>query len=402
MIPMSSEHPTVVQSLPGTAIAAHAGVPLRPHAARLVACALLWGLLTATPLHASPAMIRLGYTGCQACHLSPQGRGLLTDYGKGIDDTHSARRGVYTVDEDHRRRLFHDVRVLAQLSSEARAQPERVTTGALRIWYRNATRLSDTLRVSAAVSVDAPERAQEITPLQPLPSQPQVFLRQALFEVMPRKNMYIAVGRDTLPSGVEIADQATYMRSRNVQGLTDVPTQAKLFWWTPRFQVAPYAFGPSGLEEPDFRTSGGGVLAETYLFRDHLATGLSLRMARNRTYDERLAGLYARFGIGRWGVLTEQDLVRREERQQDGTRFNQYTGFIQLFFYPTDWLVASIGADRLRVDAPHDDSRWYLRPEISARLSPYLTIAASVRDQYVLPSQRSTAFVLQVYVKTVD
>jgi hypothetical protein len=166
--------------------------------------------------------------------------------------------------------------------------------------------------------------------------------------------------------------------------------------------VAPYVFGPSGQEEADFRTSGGGVLAETYLLGDHLATGLSLRMARNRTYDERLAGLYARYGIGRWSILTEHDLVRRDERPRDGIRFDQYTGFVQLFFYPTDWLVASISADRLQVDAPHHDSRWYLRPEISARLSPYLTIAASVRDQHVLPSQRSTAFVLQVFVKTVD
>ncbi len=34
---------------------------------------------------ATPNMIRLGYPTCASCHLSPQGGGLLNDYGKGID-----------------------------------------------------------------------------------------------------------------------------------------------------------------------------------------------------------------------------------------------------------------------------------------------------------------------------
>ena len=62
---------------------------------RLLELRVVVGVLFATlcpssaRLSASPAMIRLGYAGCQACHLSPQGRGLLTEYGKGIDDAQS-------------------------------------------------------------------------------------------------------------------------------------------------------------------------------------------------------------------------------------------------------------------------------------------------------------------------
>jgi len=361
---------------------------------------MLVSMLSASGVHASPAMIRLGYAGCQACHLSPQGRGLLTEYGKGIDDTQSARRGVYDADQT-RRRVFHDLRLLTQLSSEARAQPERVTTATVRAWYRNSTRISESMRVSGIVSADVPARADEVTSVQPLPSQPQVFVRQALLEMRPRKNLYVAVGRDTLPSGVEIADQATYMRSRNTQGLTDVPTQAKLFWWTSRVQLSPYAFAPSGHEARPYRTRGAGVLAETYLLGDRLATGVSVRVSRNARFDERLTGVYARLGLGSWGVLAEHDLVRRGDRADGGRTFDQHTGYVQLFVYATDWLVASISADRLNVESPHQDRRWYLRPELSARLTPHITITTSVRDQYVGP-QRSTAFVVQLFLKTVD
>ena len=286
---------------------------------RIVVCVLFATLCSAAQLSASPAMIRLGYAGCQACHLSPQGRGLLTEYGKGIDDTQSARHGVYDADEDRWRRLFQDVRLMTQLTSEAREQPERATSAAVRLWYRNTTRLSHTFRVSGTLSVDAPARAQEVTTLQPQPSQPQVFVRQALLEITPHKNVYVAIGRDTLPSGVEIADQATYMRVAQRPGAhrrADAGQAVLVDRAVPGGAVRVRTERARGA---GFRSSGAGVLAEKYLFGDRLAAGVSLRMARNPTFDERLTGVYARFGMGRWGVLTEHDLVRRGERSGERT-----------------------------------------------------------------------------------
>ena len=46
---------------------------------------MLCPLLIAGPAAATPNMIRLGYPQCQSCHLTPQGGGLLTSYGEGID-----------------------------------------------------------------------------------------------------------------------------------------------------------------------------------------------------------------------------------------------------------------------------------------------------------------------------
>lgn len=358
-------------------------------------------LLLPAQAAASPAMIRLGYSSCQACHLSPQGRGLLTEYGKGIDDTQSARQGVYQTDETRVRRLFHDVRLLAQASAEDRTGGSSVASGTARLWYRNATHLTRTFRLAGTVSVDAPARATDVTAVQPLPSQPQVFVRQAMVEYLPRDGVYLAIGRDTLPSGIEISDQSTYMRSRNTQGLTDVPTQAKLFLSNRRMLVAPYVFGPSGHEAAGWETSGVGVLGETYLFRDRVAAGLSVRVARNDVHDERLAGVYARIGLGRWGVMTEHDLTRRRERRDDRRAFDQYTGYAQVFVYPVDWLVLSVNAERLALDPPYRERRLAVRPEISARLSPHVTVATSIRTQQIA-GRRATTFFLQMYVKTVN
>jgi len=43
--------------------------------------------------YAYPNMIRLGYTSCATCHVSPQGGGVLTRYGRGIDYAQTIRAG---------------------------------------------------------------------------------------------------------------------------------------------------------------------------------------------------------------------------------------------------------------------------------------------------------------------
>src|SRR3981189_208148 len=61
-------------------------------------CRVYLVLLTsvfAGQLKALPAMIRLGYVNCAACHISPQGGGLLNAYGRSIDEAQSLRGGEY-------------------------------------------------------------------------------------------------------------------------------------------------------------------------------------------------------------------------------------------------------------------------------------------------------------------
>jgi hypothetical protein len=58
--------------------------PTRSHYA-FAGLVLLSVLVVSTPAGATPNMIRLGYPTCQSCHLSPQGGGLMTSYGEGID-----------------------------------------------------------------------------------------------------------------------------------------------------------------------------------------------------------------------------------------------------------------------------------------------------------------------------
>lgn len=49
-------------------------------------CALACVLLASRPAQAFPWMIREGYTGCNTCHADPSGSGILTQYGRGMEE----------------------------------------------------------------------------------------------------------------------------------------------------------------------------------------------------------------------------------------------------------------------------------------------------------------------------
>src|SRR5688500_13194699 len=61
----------------------------------LVLAGALFLLLTAQ-VQATPRMISYSYPNCISCHVSPQGRGLLNSYGRGIDIAQSYSKKDFT------------------------------------------------------------------------------------------------------------------------------------------------------------------------------------------------------------------------------------------------------------------------------------------------------------------
>src|SRR5262249_48031855 len=111
---------------------------------------LCWAF--AHPAEALPTMIRLGYTNCAACHIAPQGGGLLNNYGRGIDEAQSLRAGEYAAGRAGR--ISQDSRSVTQYQvSTATGKPVTALLRS-RLMYRNSTEVLHGLRFTATMAFE--------------------------------------------------------------------------------------------------------------------------------------------------------------------------------------------------------------------------------------------------------
>lgn len=347
-------------------------------------------VLTAVPGFALPTMIRLGYPNCVSCHVTPQGGGLLNEYGRGIDLAQSLKGGEYKPNPESPLdfltlggRVDHDVRGIVSTQRTTTAGGPALWTNRGRFFYRNVTTLGKGFRVSAVVDGETDPILRRARVYDPAMSPGQVLVTSALAQYRPKEGMEFAAGRDALPQGLIIPDQTTFIKARNRFGYYDTPTQAKAFLWGKRWMAAPFVFAPSYREPYAARETGGGFMAEYDLLgKGKTVIGINALRGSDRIGDRNMTGLYTRLGFGSWGILAEHDFTQRQVRpsyQRAG--FDQHASYFQGFRYFREWVFASAIVERLSVEHPHAEHLWAFKGEVSARLSPNWSVGVRAGAQ---------------------
>lgn len=373
----------------------------------VLACSVI--ATAAGPAFALPTMIRLGYRECAACHISPQGGGLLNEYGRAIDEAQSRRAGEYRPSESSilkalawGGRVTQDVRVVVQ---DQRAWAGRSQTSQVlwpRIVYRNVTGVGSQFKVAATITGQTASAPRPSVRYDPGAGPSTVFVNTALVHYEATKTLAFAAGRDQLPTGINIPDLGAFIKSRSRLGYDEAPTQVKMFWNGPRWYVSPFVFGPGGHEAAGEGESGAGTLAELdILGRLKTVVGMSLVRGSAQHFDRDTIGAYARLGFGKWGILAEHDVTSRVRDAQAPASFQQHATYGQVFWAMQEWLVVSATGERLRVEAPFEARVTAGKLELAARLTNQVSLGVSGRVQHdALTKRVSTSATFQFALKS--
>jgi hypothetical protein len=372
-----------------------------------IVAALLLVVLAPLPSFALPTMIRLGYSECGACHISPQGGGLLNTYGRGIDRAQSLIGGDYVpADDDLARVLTAGGRITQDFRTVMQEVATQVGGSAqTRFWprlmYRNATEVAKGFRVSATLTGETDSMPRPDLSYDPRPNSPSMFVNTALLQYRSGQ-VEFAMGRDQLPTGLNIPDLGPWIKSRNRLGYYDAPNQLKMFWTGSLVHLAPFVYGPSGNEAPGEGEKGGGSLAEFVLgAQQRVVLGGTVLKGSAPNGDRQLLGGYVRLGFGRWGILAEHDRTDRTRETVAGTSLVQNASYGQVFWAAQEWLVLSATGERLQVDAPAAERALAGKFELTARLASQASVGVSTRVQRdQITGRVSTSLTLQAALKT--
>jgi hypothetical protein len=356
---------------------------------KLLTC--LFALAAPNCIWALPIMVRLGYPNCASCHVSPQGGGLLNEYGRSVDEAQSLRAGDFDpkVPESLSAltlngRFDQDVRMVLTEAGSRLPGAQFATAFRSRLYYRTSTALAKPLRLTVTVGSENEPSPRKSFAYDPSIVPGQAFIPTILLQYRPKEGIELAVGRDQLPMGVYTGDLATLVKARNRFGYYDTPLQAKLFLWGKRWQAVPYAFAPSGRAGDAVREKGGGFLGEYDLLgKGRTIVGVNALRGRDALEHRWMTSVYTRLGFGQWGILAEEAFTRRTllATGSQGS-FGQRASYVQVFRAFREWLVGSLILERVAIASPYEERLLLARTELSARLSPHFTTGVRMGMQY--------------------
>ena len=149
------------------------------------------------------------------------------------------------------------------------------------------------------------------------------------------------------------------------------------------------------------RATGAGVVGSVDVWTQRAVVGVSARVSRSEVRDLERTGAFARLGFGRWGVLTEHELVKQTLGGIPGPE--RYAGSTMVFAAPYEWLIASL-TSQLVVNTTSDAQHQHrLSPSVQVRISDKVTVVASERESFgATDDTRRRGVLVQLFLKTVN
>lgn len=326
---------------------------------------------------AHPTYVRLGYSSCTGCHVSSQGGGLLTGYGKGIASTQALLSSEPDEDESSQKYIHaFQARVLNyKTETESRTFPMQMD-------YLAQYKLKDHFWLEGILAV-APKPKDEAPEDVKSPYQ-RIYARQLGLSWSLRARGTtedrLSFGIGPLPLGVGLVDHTAYVRGENRLFVTDNPISLRYYAGRSSHYGHIFLYAPNPQEEKENKESGA---ATQWWYRPipHVALGVQALYGKSQSILRRQSGLLLKAGTGRIAFLGELNRTWRE-LDDSNSEFRQWTWYQQLSVYPWEYFHAYLSLQGLERDRDFLTRERREAIGIELRLWSRLTLAFETRTRY--------------------
>jgi hypothetical protein len=358
-------------------------------------------LCAGTQAWAYPQFIRHEYPTCVACHVSPRGGGILTDYGQGIAASLSAFTQDYEgppttpfykfITADNR--LTHGFQFrLMQVRKENRPP----STFPMQMDYLNVAQFNPKWRFETTLGIFVQRNGQGSVSLD-MGVFNKLVLRKALLVDRYSEESEVSVGRDFLPIGLNLDDHTLYVKAKNRRGVLDFSTQARWDTWKGDWQLTPFVFAPSYEETFPNREWGLGGRAE-YSITKRFTLGGTMLAGRSQAIGRELVDVFTRYSpITLFAILAEYDYTLRQSVSSGGDpQFAQHTAYLRPSAELLEWLdLGWVGEFETR-ESPFYEKNWKTGPSLYARLQRNVTLIVDARENWS-DIDKEALFTAQLY-----
>jgi hypothetical protein len=339
-----------------------------------------------------PSYVRLGYISCTGCHLSSQGGGLLTFYGKGVANSQSMYPSKSLSERLEKEALEQGEKLEKKQWSALQALQFRymrhktkndVRSFPMQLDYHLAFQKNQDLWFEGALAVAPPPRDEPQASTNK--TYERVFFRKLgmtkTFDHSLWTETRLFLGIHQLPFGLGLVDHTHYNRSENRLNVTDIPIQAQLYLGQEKWTGHTFLYLPHPREAQGNQEHGLG----TQWWRHHpwLSVGIQSLWGRSDDIERYVNGVLWKTGSKKWAWMNELNWTHRElnPSASQPQPFDQRTWFSQFSFYAHEHLLFFYHRQGLERTKEYDSQEQRESFGFERRVWAYFTVSAEYRKR---------------------
>ena len=298
---------------------------------------LLFGSLTSFGYE---SMIRKGYSSCIACHQSPSGGGILTDYGKIITAGVSFFNGQEYKEGNLKKKIRLNGKVdhamyLRYAFLRGYEKEEDDDEGPLGTTFPMQADYAGLVKFDKTMVIAQAGRRPDV--FEDIDESEKYYFRELKAVHKLNDESFVTIGRQRQNIGLGLEDHTIFNKKYNRFNITDLETVVGYDRITDQYQYNISLFAPSYSETEDNQESGASFEVRKQIGLGQI--GLGGLYGSTAQVKRNLVDVLFKYPLGKFLVMLEAVATKRDLDHGDST--SQNSNFLRLSYFPLDaWEIA--------------------------------------------------------------